>query len=61
MTDGQIPYASAELEAYFRIGISEDYLLIRGDFPISTISPGDFSRLCREMFRKNEEVLRRGK
>jgi hypothetical protein len=49
------------LESYFKIGVSDDYILIRGDFPIAEISPGDFSKLCREMFRRNEEALHNGK
>lgn len=48
-------------ESYFKIGVSEDYILLRDDFPISTISPSDFSRLCMEMFRRNEESLSNGK
>jgi len=50
-----------DLESYFKIGVSNDYILIRGDFPIAEISPGDFSKLCREMFRRNEEALHNGK
>jgi hypothetical protein len=48
-------------EAYFKIGISDDYILIRDDFPIQSISPGDFSKLCLEMFRRNDEVRRNEK
>ncbi len=50
-----------DLESYFKIGLSAEYILIRDDFPIDKIPPGDFSKLCREMFRRNEEALRDGK
>ena len=50
-----------DLESYFKIGVSDDYILIRGDFPIAEISPGDFSKLCKEMFQRNEEALHNGK
>jgi len=53
--------AELDLESYFKVGVSDDYILIRGDFPIGKISPGDFSKLCREMFRRNEEALHDGK
>lgn len=52
--------AKQDLESYFKIGVSPDYILIRDDFPMVEISPGDFSKLCIEMFRRNEEVLRNG-
>jgi len=42
---------------YFKIGVSKDFILIRDDFPMSNITPGEFSRLCLEMFSKNEEAL----
>ncbi len=42
---------------YFKIGISEDYILIRDDFPMNDITPAEFSRLCREMFTRNEKVF----
>lgn len=57
----QDPAPELDLESYFKIGVSDDYILIRGDFPIAEISPGDFSKLCREMFRRNEEALHNGK
>lgn len=50
-----------EFESFFKIGVSEDYILIRDDFPMNRISPGEFSRLCMEMFRRNEEALRNEK
>lgn len=49
-----------DLESYFKVGISEDYILLRDDFPMSKVSPGEFSRLCMEMFRRNEEALKNG-
>ena len=52
---------NTQLETYFKIGVSNEYILIRDDFPIKEISPGDFSKLCREMFRRNEEALHNGK
>ena len=45
-----------KLQKYFKLGVSKDFILIRDDFPIANISPGEFSRLCMEMFRKNDEV-----
>lgn len=50
----------SEFEAYFKVGVSDDFILIREDFPIDTISPGDFSKLLVAMFQKNDEV-RHGK
>jgi len=44
-------------QEYFKLGVSNDFILIRDDFPIENISPADFSRLCREMFRRNDEAL----
>lgn len=49
-----------DFEPYFKIGVSDDYILMRRDFPLKDIPPGDFSRLLIRMFRKNEEV-RHGK
>ena len=48
---------SIDFESYFKVGISQDYILIRQDFPVGNIPPGEFSWLIREMFRKNDEVL----
>ncbi|MDD4357543.1 MAG: hypothetical protein PHN98_09850 [Smithellaceae bacterium] len=48
---------SIDFESYFKIGISRDYIMIRDDFPICEIAPGEFARLTREMFAKNDEVL----
>ena len=42
---------------YFKLGVSKDYILIRNDFPITNITPGEFTRLCLEMFSKNDEVM----
>jgi len=53
--------AQPEIESYFKIGVSGDYILIRDDFPIARIAPGDFVKLCKEMFRRNEEALHDGK
>lgn len=50
-----------DLESYFKIGVSDDYILIRDDFPIDSVSPGDFSKLLISMFRKNDEARRNGK
>jgi hypothetical protein len=60
-TSRQNPDAEQDLESYFKIGVSAEYILIRDDFPMGKISPGDFSKLCREMFRRNEEALHNGK
>lgn len=51
---------SPSLESFFKIGISENFILIREDFPIEAVSPGEFSRLLAKMFRKNDEA-RHGK
>lgn len=48
---------SINFESYFKIGVSPEFILLRDDFPICAIAPGDFARLTREMFRKNEEAL----
>ena len=55
------PGLNQDLESYFKIGISDDYILIRDDFPIDSVSPGDFSKLLITMFRKNDEARRNGK
>ena len=60
-TPKQDPAQELDFESYFKIGVSAEYILIRGDFPMGKISPGDFSKLCREMFQRNEEALRNGK
>ena len=49
------------LERYFQIGVSKNYILLRDDFPISTIPPGEFKALLLRMFDKNDEVLSHGK
>jgi hypothetical protein len=45
------------LQQYFKIGESAEYILMRDDFPIGDISSSDFSCLCREMFKRNDEAL----
>ncbi len=49
--------APSGYESFFRVGISRDYILIRQDFPVANIPPGEFGRLIREMFRRNDEAL----
>jgi hypothetical protein len=49
-----------DFESYFKIGVSDDFILIRRDFPIKDIPPSNFSRMLTEMFRRNDEV-RHGK
>lgn len=49
-----------QFQEYFKIGVSGDFILIRDDFPMKSVSPSDFSRLCGEAFRRNDEV-RHGK
>ncbi len=46
-----------QFKEYFKIGVSGEYILLRDDFPIGNISPSDFSRLCIEVFRRNDEAL----
>jgi hypothetical protein len=53
--------ATPDFESYFKVGVSDEYILIRDDFPLAQIAPGEFSKLCKEMFRRNEEALRDGK
>jgi hypothetical protein len=53
--------AELDLESYFKIGVSAEYILIRDDCPIAQIAPSEFSKLCKEMFRRNEEAMRNGK
>jgi hypothetical protein len=48
------------LERYFKIGVSDDYILLQDDFPIGQISAGDFLQLITRMFRRNDEVRRHG-
>ena len=45
-----------QFQEYFKIGVSDEFILIRNDFPMKDITPSDFSRLCREMFKKNDEA-----
>jgi len=49
-----------DFKAYFRIGVSDDYILMRRDFPMINIAPGDFSKLLTKMFQLNDEA-RHGK
>jgi hypothetical protein len=51
------PENICELGKYFKIGVSDEFILIRRDFPMDKISPGEFSKLIELIFRKNEEVL----
>jgi hypothetical protein len=53
--------ANFEIGPYFKIGISDDYILLRDDFPVESVSPGDFKKLLVAMFKKNDEVRRHGK
>jgi hypothetical protein len=46
---------------YFKVGVSPDFILIRNDFPMTQVSPSEFSKLCVKMFRRNDEVLKHGK
>jgi hypothetical protein len=45
------------LEAFFKVGVSPDYILMRRDFPLESIPPGDFTELLERMFRQNEKAL----
>jgi len=51
-----LTYNHTDFSDYFKIGMSDEYILIREDFPMDSISPSEFSRLCRKMFRKNDET-----
>jgi hypothetical protein len=48
-------------QEYFKIGVSDEFILMRRDFPMKNISPDDFSKLILRMFKENEEALRNGK
>lgn len=37
---------SIDFESYFKVGISQDYILIRQDFPVGNIPPGGPDRRC---------------
>lgn len=52
-----ISFLFAKYGEYFRIGASQDFILIRDDFPLAEVSPKDLSRLCLEMFLRNDEAL----
>ena len=45
-----------DLKSYFKIGVSDEYILLRDDFPVGEISPGEFKKLLIEMFRRNDEA-----
>ena len=51
------PCLYEKFQRYFKVGVSDNFILIRDDFPMRNISPSDFSRLCSEAFRRNDEVL----
>ena len=53
--------STPDLESYFKIGVSDDYVLLRDDFPIESVSPGDFKKLLLSMFKKNDESRQYGK
>lgn len=53
--------SAPEFDPYFKVGISDEYILIRDDFPMDSISPGDFKKLLLSMFKKNDEVRQHGK
>lgn len=55
------PYAQDKFSEYFKIGVADDFILIRNDFPMTEISPGNFSKLLKEMFQRNDEVRSHGK
>lgn len=46
-----------QIKEYFKIGVSGDLMLIPDDFPMENITSSDFSRICREMFKRNDEAL----
>lgn len=50
----------SRFDSYFRIGVSDDYILMRRDFPMEAVSPAEFGKLLTDMFARNDEV-RRGK
>jgi hypothetical protein len=49
------------LESFFKIGVSDDYILLRDDFPLESVSPGDFKKLLISIFKKNAEARQDGK
>ncbi|OPX95468.1 MAG: hypothetical protein A4E58_02112 [Syntrophorhabdus sp. PtaB.Bin006] len=50
-----------KLESYFKVGVSADYILVREDFPIYAVPPGEFKALILRMFRKNDRVMSHAK
>lgn len=50
-----------DFERFFRIGVSPEYILIRADFPLKDVSPGEFARLIATMFQRNDEECGDGK
>jgi hypothetical protein len=46
-----------EFGPYFRVGVSGDFIMMRRDFPMKNISPGDFRKLIIGMFQENEEAI----
>ncbi len=46
-----------DTDQYFKIGVSEDYILLRRDFPITAFKGREFDALIRTMFKRNDEVL----
>jgi hypothetical protein len=49
-----------DFESYFKVGVSDEYILMRRDFPMSEIPPCDFTKLLTKMFLRNKEALRDG-
>lgn len=56
-TEGDGTDLVKEFGPYFRIGVSGDFIMMRRDFPMKDISPGDFRKLLISMFSQNEEVV----
>jgi len=50
-----------KFQEYFKIGVSGDFIFLRDDFPIESVSPGDFKKILISMFKKNDEVRQHGK
>jgi hypothetical protein len=56
MKDGDMNKTN-DFKSYFKIGISKEYILIRDDFPMMEITPGIFTSLIIEMFKRNDELF----
>ena len=48
---------SIDFQKYFKIGIDKEYILMRRDFPIGSVTPKENQQIMIEMHRKNDEIF----